>query len=185
MAKDERELPVTSYALLGLLTFGERSGYDLGKLIEQSIGFFFTPAKSQIYAELRRLVSLGYATEREIEQDRRPDKRVYSVTTEGQRALREWLEAPDTPPDEVKSPFMVKLFFGRLMSREVLLAQLERVREQSREYLEQLRLIEKAIKDEDDLFHPYLTLKCGLAYGRAQARWVDQTIKEVRERGDA
>jgi DNA-binding PadR family transcriptional regulator len=49
MARDERALPVTSYAVLGLLTYGERSGYDLTKLVEQSIGFFFTPAKSQIY----------------------------------------------------------------------------------------------------------------------------------------
>jgi hypothetical protein len=77
---------------------------------------------------------------------------------------------------------MVKLFFGRLMGRDALLAQLERVREQGREYLEQLRLIETAIKDEEDLFYPYLTLKCGLAYARAQVRWVDQTIKEVQGR---
>ncbi|MGH9169144.1 MAG: PadR family transcriptional regulator, partial [Acidimicrobiia bacterium] len=70
-------LPTTSFAVLGLLTFGEHSGYELHQLVEQSIGFFLTPAKSQIYAELRRLVSLGYAVEREVEQDRRPDKRVY------------------------------------------------------------------------------------------------------------
>jgi PadR family transcriptional regulator AphA len=182
MAVDDRALPVTSYAVLGLLTYGERSGYDLTKLVEQSIGFFFTPAKSQIYAELKRLVSLGYASEREVEQERRPDKRVYAVTPAGERALREWLEGPDVPPDEVKSTFMVKLFFGNHMSPEALLGQLEEARRQAREELEHLQTIEKFIKDEEGLFYPYLTLKCGLKYCRAQIRWAEETIREVRER---
>ncbi|HEX2030821.1 MAG TPA: PadR family transcriptional regulator [Actinomycetota bacterium] len=179
---ERRELPVTSYAILGLLTFGERSGYDLVKLIEQSIGYFFTPAKSQIYAELRRLVSVGYATERQVAQERRPDKRLYAATDEGRRALRRWLEVRDVPPDEIKSPFMVKLFFGSHMSREAVLDQLEQTREQAREYLRELQTIERAIKDVPELFYPYLTLKCGLAYGRAQLRWVNQAIREVEER---
>jgi DNA-binding PadR family transcriptional regulator len=79
-----RKLPATSYAILGLLTFGqELSGYDLGKVVEQSIGFFWTPAKSQVYGELRRLVAVGYATGREVEQSGRPDKRLYAITPDG------------------------------------------------------------------------------------------------------
>lgn len=182
VAKDAPALPVTSYAVLGLLTYGERSGYDLTKLVEQSIGFFFTPAKSQIYSELKRLVSLGYASEREVEQEGRPDKRIYTVTDEGREALRGWLEGPDVPPDEVKSTFMVKLFFGHHMSRESVLEQLEEVRRQAVEGLKHLETIEKTIKDEESLFYPYLTLKCGLKYCRAQIRWAEETIREVRGR---
>jgi DNA-binding PadR family transcriptional regulator len=185
VAKDERELPVTSYAVLGLLTYGEHSGYDLTKLVEQSIGFFFTPAKSQIYSELKRLVSLGYASEREVEQERRPDKRIYSVTPRGEEALRDWLEGPDVPPDEIKIPFLVKLFFGHRMSRQALLEQLEKARRQAREELEQLETIERAIKDEETLFYPYLTLKCGLKYARAQIRWLEETIREIQGREEA
>jgi PadR family transcriptional regulator, regulatory protein AphA len=185
VAKSERDLPVTSYAVLGLLTFGERSGYDLSKLVEESIGFFFTPAKSQIYAELKRLVSRGYATEREVEQDRRPDKRLYAVTEEGREALREWVEGAEVAPDEVKSPFLVKLFFGNHMSREALLAQLKEVRRQAQEKLDHLRIIESAIKDEEHLFYPYLTLKCGLSYARASIRWADQSIREVEGREES
>src|SRR5919106_3112715 len=85
---DAKAFPTTSYAVLGLLTFGEMSGYDITKVAEQSIGFFFTPAKSQIYSELRRLVSLGYSTEREVEQDRLPDKRLYRITERGRRGPR-------------------------------------------------------------------------------------------------
>ena len=78
------ELPSTGYALLGLLTFGEKSGYDLGKFVNETIAhFFFNPAKSQVYAELRRLVARGYATEREVAQRDRPDKRLYAITPTG------------------------------------------------------------------------------------------------------
>jgi hypothetical protein len=40
------ELSITEYAVLGLLTFGERSGYELDALAKQTIGFFWRPAKS-------------------------------------------------------------------------------------------------------------------------------------------
>jgi PadR family transcriptional regulator AphA len=172
-------LPTTSFAVLGLLTFGEHSGYDLHQLVEQSIGFFLTPAKSQIYAELRRLVSLGYAVEREVEQDRRPDKRVYRITASGRRALREWLEEAEVPPDEIKSPFLVKVFFGARMDRGALLSQLKEARREARERLDQLKVIEDAIKDQDDLFFPYLTLKSGLAHCRASIRWADEVIRDL------
>lgn len=177
-----RKLPATSYGILGLLTFGERSGYDLSKLANESIGFFFSPAKSQIYSELRRLVSLGFATEREVEQERRPDKRLYAITEEGRSALRDWLESPEVEPDEFKSPFLLKVFFGAQTSRETLLAQLRRMRAHYEEELETYRTIERVIRDEPSLYYPYLTLRCGLKACRASIRWIDETIAELEAR---
>jgi PadR family transcriptional regulator AphA len=176
------ELPTTSYAVLGLLTFGEMSGYDLNKIADQSIAFFFTPAKSQIYSELRRLVSLGYATGREVEQDRRPDKRLYRITDRGRRALREWLETAEVESAEIKSAFLVKVFFGGHMNRESFLAQVKEMRRRDADQLHALKEIEKVIKDEDDMFFPYLTLKCGLAHTRAVIRWEDEVIRELAKR---
>lgn len=188
MAQTKREttrLPATAYGILGLLTFGERSGYDLSKFANQSIGFFFSPAKSHIYSELRRLVSLGHATEREVAQDRRPDKRVYAITDEGRAALREWLESPEVEPDEFKSPLLLKLFFGAETSRETLLGHLERMRERYQEELDTYRTIERVIKDEPSLYYPYLTLRCGLKATRSSIRWIDETIEDLKRRDDA
>ena len=179
---DAKAIPTTSYAVLGLLTFGEMSGYDVTKVAEQSIGFFFTPAKSQIYSELRRLVSLGYATEREVEQDRRPDKRLYRITERGRRALREWLETAEMESAEIKSPFLVKVFFGAHMSAEALLAQVREMRRRDAEQLQALKRIETLIKDQDEMFFPNLTLRCGLAHTRAVIRWEDEVIRELESR---
>jgi DNA-binding PadR family transcriptional regulator len=176
------DLPTTSYAVLGLLTFGTMSGYDVKKVADQSLAFFFTPAKSQIYSELRRLVSLGYATEREVEQDRRPDKRLYRITDRGRRALRDWLDTAEVESGEIKSPFLVKVFFGAHMSREALLAQVKEVRRRDAEELQTLKGIETVIKDQEEMFFPYLTLKCGLAAARAVLRWEDEVIRELEKR---
>lgn len=176
------DLPTTSYAVLGLLTFGEMSGYDVNKVADQSLAFFFTPAKSQIYSELRRLVSLGYATEREVEQDRRPDKRLYRITERGRRALRDWLNTAEVESAEIKSPFLVKVFFGAHMSREALLHQVKEMRTRDAEELQTLKEIETLIKDQEEMFFPYLTLKCGLAAVRAVLRWEDEVIRELEKR---
>ena len=104
-ARNQGNLPTTSYAVLGLLTFGEMSGYDLKGLADYSIAnFFWSPARSQIYSELRRLTSLGFVTETEVRQKRRPDKRIYRLTPEGkppspsgwssQRSNRTYSRAP-------------------------------------------------------------------------------------------
>jgi PadR family transcriptional regulator AphA len=179
---EARELPTTSYAVLGLLTFGEMSGYDLTKVADQSIAFFFTPAKSQIYSELRRLVSLGFATEREVEQDRRPDKRLYRITDRGRRALRAWLETAEVESAEIKSPFLVKVFFGAHMDRDTLLTQVREMRRRDAEQLQALKEIETLIKDQDEMFFPNLTLRCGLAHTRAVIRWEDEVIRELEKR---
>ena len=185
MAREARDiqLPTTSYAVLGLLTFGEVSGYDLRRMANESIRYFFwSPASSQIYSELRRLTSLGYATEREVAQERRPDKRLYQITPEGRRVLQEWLERPEVKPDVLKSTFLLKLFFGSLTPRETLIAQIEQRHRQAQETLAQFEAIEEHIKDDPKFFFPYLTLSSGMAHARATIQWANEALGEINRR---
>src|SRR3954462_6614469 len=99
--RDQRDLPATGWAVLGLLSFGrELSGYDLKKWADSSLGFFYwSPAVSQIYGELKRLEGLGYITSREVPQDDLRNKRVYAITGAGEEALTDWVQhAPVEPP---------------------------------------------------------------------------------------
>lgn len=176
-------LPTTSYAILGLLTFGEMSGYDLKRLADQSIGYFFwSPARSQVYAELRRLTSLGFVTETEVRQERRPDKRIYRLTPEGRRALSQWLELSQVEPDVFKSTFLLKIFFGSLTSPETIAAQVEERRRQVEERLAEYEAIEARIQDQEDFAFPYLTLKSGMAVHRMHLQWTQEVLEELKER---
>lgn len=178
-------LPVTTWAILGMLTFGSKSGYDLSKMVESSIGHFFSPAKSQIYSELRRLVTLGFADVEHVNQTVRPNKRLYSITPEGRRELREWLETSEVEPDSMRSPFLLKMFFGALISREVLISQVKQAHEQAQMELKVLEEVETQIAGNPEFFYPNLVLRFGLAHNRASVAWTEQVLRELEQGGDS
>jgi PadR family transcriptional regulator, regulatory protein AphA len=177
-------LSMTSYGLLGLLTFGDMSGYDLTKEVEGSIGYFWTPAKSQVYSELRRLAEGGYVSETRVAQETRPDKRIYSLTPVGRHALEEWLADPTLEPDSIRSVTLLKIFFGAHAPRDVLIARVKGVLAHSEETLAALREIEGQIKDQPDELFPYMTLRAGLLLGEARIRWAREVLDLLEESGD-
>ena len=175
-------LSTTEYAVLGLLTDGARSGYDLMKKAQQSVGYVWTPAKSQIYAVLPRLVEGGWAARRDVAQQQRPDKQVYRITGKGRRALVDWLEEPVERDDGGRDPFQLKVFFGRLMRREALVAHIERRRAHAEADLAEYREIERRIAGRAEEYHGYLTLRWGLTRARAQIRWAKEALRELDAR---
>jgi DNA-binding PadR family transcriptional regulator len=175
-------LSTTELAILGLLSKGERSGYELKKAAEASIGYVWTPAKSHLYAVLPRLVAGGFATTRRVAQERRPDKQVYRITRRGERVFREWLVEPVEERPGSRSPFLLKLFFGAGMSRAALVAHLERKREDALRKLAEYREIEQRIRDDPAAYFGYVTLRWGLAEAQAWVAWADEILRELAER---
>jgi PadR family transcriptional regulator AphA len=175
------DLSTTEFAVLGLLSFGPRSGYEMKKAAERGVGYVWTAAKSHVYAVLPRLVEGGYATTRRVTQERRPDKQVYKITRKGERAFKEWLEAP-IEEGGARSPFLLKVFFGGLMSKEALVGHIERRRAEVVRTLEEYREIEGRIRDDPESYYGYVTLRWGLAQARAFIRWADQMLREIEER---
>jgi PadR family transcriptional regulator, regulatory protein AphA len=174
------KLSATEAAVLGLLTRGERSGYDLNKAVQRGVGYIWAPAKSQIYAVLPRLVGGGYATRRSKAQEQRPDKQLYRITGEGRRAFTEWLEEPESGTSGDR--FLLKVFFGAHMSREALVSLVEEARRQSEAKVAQYQRIEEEIRDREQDFYGYLTLRYGLASQRAFIRWANETLRTLAAR---
>ncbi len=184
MSAADGNLSTTSFAVLGLLTFGEMSGYDVLKLAEASIGHFWAPAKSHVYAELKRLERAGLASARKVDQEGRPNKTLYKITSGGEQALRTWLLEADAPIEQPKSVFTLKLFFGALIPHHVLVEQVEDMKKRCEAMLQDLLVTEKKIKDNDALFYAYLTLKAGLAHARAAMAWADEVLQLLDKRHD-
>jgi DNA-binding PadR family transcriptional regulator len=162
---------------LGLLAEEkERSGYDLLKRAEGSVGHIWLPAKSQLYATLPRLVDAGLARRRDVRQERRPDKQVYRLTADGKQSLRTWLEHPMPRSwDEL----LLKVFFARFASAEALLVQLDEYRQRQEAELEEYLAIERAIAGEPGKRHGYLTLRYGIALMRSRLAWLDAAAQEL------
>jgi PadR family transcriptional regulator, regulatory protein AphA len=181
-------LTATESAILGLLARrGSLSGYDLKKAIEGSVGYFWGPAKSQIYAVLPRLVDDGYATRRKVVQAERPDKAVYRITKQGRQALKSWIEETPMPPEPSRNPLLLKLFFGDISSPEVLLEQVRERRQAVERLKAELEEIESVPRDPESDFYPALTRRYGLRYAQAMIRWSEETERELervsRKRG--
>jgi len=95
---------VLGYALLCLLVRGPSTGYDLARRLRRPIGYYWTARHSQIYPELARLVNAGLVDYETGSGPGPRDKKTYTITTLGRRALAEWLvrpPAPRTPKDEL------------------------------------------------------------------------------------
>jgi DNA-binding PadR family transcriptional regulator len=124
-------LTPSAYAVLGLLARRPSSGYELGTRAAGSIDNFWPLTRTHIYGELAKLETLGYVAGVEIEQEHLPDKRVYSVTPRGARALDAWLADPDPGVPRPRQPMLVKLFFGERVAPEEVQALLEQYRSQA------------------------------------------------------
>ena len=180
-------IPANAYAILGLVSFGEMSGYDLKRFADRSIHhFYWSPAASQVYSELRRLKSMGFVTERRVEQQTRPDKRLYQITQRGREELQRWLDRPEVDPDVGKSTFLLKLFFGRDTSDQVvidqLLARLSQMEQELAQYEQYENQYENEIKDPGDYLFPYLVLQSGLVHVRAEIDWIRGALDALRAR---
>jgi len=87
------------YFILGLVKDAGLSGYDLTKLFERVVRFFWQAEQSQVYRALYRLRDLRWVRSAVVEQSNAPDKNVYRITRAGSAALREWLRKEiDEPP---------------------------------------------------------------------------------------
>src|SRR5689334_9893342 len=108
-------LTTTEGAVLALLaTEGERSAYDLSRLVERAIGHVWSPARSGLFATLPRLAKAGL-----VESRADGKKQLYRIGPAGREALRAWIE--DVEPG-ARDTFFLKLFVGKLTDVDVLLA---------------------------------------------------------------
>jgi DNA-binding PadR family transcriptional regulator len=171
-------LTTTEAAVLALLEIeGERSGYDLLKLVSKAIGHVWTPARSRLYAVLPRLVELGLAQSRHVRQARRPDKQLYRITDAGRKSLHAWLD--EVEPGAVAS-FYLKLFVGRLSSHETLIRHVEQFLDDRQGALEILREIEPTnTRTEHDYYH-YFLLRHGIECAELDVRWAEDVLRELR-----
>jgi PadR family transcriptional regulator, regulatory protein AphA len=177
-------LTATEAAILGLLGRGPRSGYDLKKAVEGSVGYFWSPAKSQIYAVLPRLVDAGLASVRRVRQEQRPDKQVYRITARGREALRAWLDTPLGAPEPDRNPLLLKLFFGAEADPHALLEHVRARREEAEQLKAELVAIDRAPRKGDDFF-PRLTRRYGHRYADAIIRWARETERDLQARLEA
>jgi PadR family transcriptional regulator, regulatory protein AphA len=167
-------LTTTEGAVLGLVAFGERSGYELAHLAANSVRHLWIPSQSQIYKTLPRLAGRGLARKRQVEQQGRPDKALYRISPAGRKALRRWLDEVEEEPASGRVVFPLKLFFCSFASPGTAQAQLAAYRRFLTRRLETYEALRCSPRRSDDPY-PRHVLEHGITRVRATIAWVDGT----------
>jgi DNA-binding PadR family transcriptional regulator len=174
----ETKLTTAELGVLGLLTDGEHSGYDVHQRAARTIGYIWTPAKSQVYKVLPRLVAYGLASRRDVAQATRPDKQLYRITPAGREALRAWVEAVEPAREATRDAVLLKIFFGRLAGAEVVAQHVDALRAHDAALVEVWEQMEqRGIPDPYEL----ATLRYGIARARATLAWAEAVARQLRE----
>src|SRR3989442_13685303 len=109
------EPTAVTWVVLGLLALGARTGYDVKRVVDKSIRYFWAASYGQIYPELRRLEEAGW-----IEGEHAPRggraRRGYKLTPARRRALPAWLHGPQTRI-EMRAQPLPRLFFADTLPR--------------------------------------------------------------------
>ena len=150
---------------LGVLTERDMTGYEIKQHFEEAFSHFFGAGYGSIYPALADLTRERLVTCTSVEQDKRPDKKVYSLTAAGRRVLvKELMETP--PRHKVRSEFLVLMYFAHLLPPERIAAIFdERMAEWEAQLAAIGACIEVMAEAEGGRVRPGVTFAAG--YGRA------------------
>lgn len=176
------------HALLGLLSYVPSTGYEIKAIFDESIHFFWNATTPQIYRTLNQMEQKGWLTVNVVYQENKPNRKVYTVTEDGREELNRWLaESPE--PQEIRFPFLIKVFLGRnidpgvlksniLIWRGYFVQLLKRYEEECPTLIEKYANLTGAI---DDARYWGLTLDFGSRVARIIIEWCDATLATLGE----
>ena len=168
------------HAILVSLRERPASGLDLARRFDRSIGFFWSATHQQIYRVLARMEADRWVSSAAVEQQGRPDKKVYEVTDLGADELARWLASP-LPAEKFRSELAVRLRGASYGERAAVL---ETVREQRAEHATRLahyeRLAARDFPDPNRLtgqpLDVYLVLRGGILLEQFWVDWLSEYL---------
>ena len=123
------------FLFLALLSKAPTHGYDLLQTYQTLFEAVLPPLNAgQIYTTLSRLERDGLVRNHAVEQEGKPDKRVYELTENGRQALMGWFAEPLSGP-RIKDNFYLKLVSAKT---SMLINPRQLIEEQRGQYLQSL-----------------------------------------------
>lgn len=171
------------YAMLGILAERDLHGYELKSTFEEKIGEFWSLNYGQIYTTLDRLEKEDLVTHDRQAQDKRPDRKIYSITRKGREELIEWLSTPVSKVRALRDEFFIKLVF---MNKNDPVPVLELIEKQKALYLKQMnRLTHRKVAlkknpGNPDTLTTELLMDAGLFHAEADIKWLNLCAAKIK-----
>ncbi|MBI3677885.1 MAG: PadR family transcriptional regulator [Proteobacteria bacterium] len=163
---------------LGILSRGEATGYEIKKLFdEDGYQHFIEASFGSIYPALNRLTEEGLVSVREEAQEKRPDRKVYSITPAGRTAFLAALMKP-IPEDRHRSPFVFAMLFSHLLPQDRVTRLIDAYIDQSEAKLSQIAEKRPELKSAGERF----VVGMGQAIYEAMLKFIRAHRAEIEER---
>jgi PadR family transcriptional regulator AphA len=166
---------------LGVLTFGDATGYEIKKMFEDGMfSHFYEASFGSIYPALNRLTEERLVECTQQAQDKRPDKKIYSLTPTGRSVFAAEITIPPGR-DKLRSEFLVNVIFSEFLAPNQLRQVLD---ERIRFHHQKLDEMNKKADTCGANAARQFTLGYGLALHKAAAEYLTQNRNLLEDASD-
>lgn len=183
----EKVMRELKYAILGLVNREPITGYDITKLFSENLSKFWYAQHSQIYPELKRLVTEGLIEYTVTITGEKLEKKLYSITKNGRSHLRDWINTDEGLPPIAKDPFRLRLYFSEHLSKAEVAELIESQSKKHKLRLDELVAEYYSYKEKpavnDPNYGDYLLIMGGIDREKAYIKWLGDCIDVTGCRG--
>ncbi|MBD1382927.1 PadR family transcriptional regulator [Metabacillus arenae] len=183
MSRENKSL----YSILGILTIEPKSGYEIKKLIESSLGHFWYESYGQIYPNLKKLLADELITMENEKQEGKPDKKIYAITKKGEETLKDWLLKP-AHLQVGRNELLLKLFFGHnvptVANKEHIIAHQKEIEKLLEQYTHIEDVLTETKTTNPNLQYWLLTISYGRHWAEATIKWCRESIEKLNSIND-
>jgi DNA-binding PadR family transcriptional regulator len=169
----------TRYAILGILSIGPGSGYDIKKYCDTIISNFWNENFGHIYPVLSSLLKEGYISNKDDSPALR--RKEYYITEKGKEEFMKWLTEP-AEYQPVRSEFMLKLVFSNHLPKETTIKLLNEYKVRHENNLKKYMEMELSLSQKDSVItkerqlYLYAPMRYGIISAKAAIEWCNEIL---------
>jgi DNA-binding PadR family transcriptional regulator len=176
------QLTTTSYAVLAQVAVRPWSTYELARQRVRYFRYVWPRAESAIYREATRLASMGLIEGRKEYNGKRA-RTLYSITSGGREALREWLRTP-VAPFSMDFEAILRIFVMPLGTKDDIVDTLRTVRTDARAMLQFSGDVKQEFLDginvtQDQVYIRALAVDFFISLLHTVNDWAERTLAEI------
>ena len=173
------------HGILGLLNYGDMTGYEIMTVFRESLSHFWTAQTSQIYRELQAMEKQGWVASTHVKQEDKPDKNIFSITETGIAELKRWV-GEGHQNTKVRIPLLMQTFFRGELGIEENIAFFQAIsdslsvfRRGSEEAMSLSHQYAKHIDNPEKALYWGFTIEFGQMYEEMVKQWCARCIEKL------
>ena len=179
------------HGILGLLSYGSLTGYELMKIFNDSLSFFWSAQTSQIYRELDTIEKKGWVESEEVIQHDKPNKKVFTITRDGQYELTSWLDNHAIEKHmKYKDDLTMRVFFSSKGDQSKLIEELKKYEAMNQAFINGIEVVKVKYVDDNledhpsDILYWHMAIRRGIRTAEGNIRWVQDCIELLDREGE-